>query len=122
MAAAEPSLTPEQSKMPSGPATRGEHAIVSFDTSLRNCARGFSAPLRWFFHAMRVSTSLNSSASTPHFLQYAGPSRLNSAGALSAGAVPSLGGDAPVRPEKPLSLSFSTPVAITTSNAPDAIA
>ena len=42
-AAAEPSLTPEQSKIPSGPATRGEPAMVSFATSFRNCARGFSA-------------------------------------------------------------------------------
>ena len=68
IAAAEPSLTPEQSKMPSGPATSGLQAIVSFGTSLRNCARGLSAPLRWFFHAMRVSTSFISSSSTPYFL------------------------------------------------------
>src|SRR5262249_45854168 len=101
-AGAAPSETPEQSKMPRLPAMIGEQAIVSFETSLRNCARGFSAPLRWFFHAIRVSTSLNSSASTPYFLQYAGPRRLNRAGALSSGAVPSLGGDAPVSPEKPL--------------------
>ena len=47
----------------------GEQAIVSLGTSLRNCARGLSAPFWWFFHAMRVSTSLNSSASTPYFLQ-----------------------------------------------------
>jgi len=44
IAAAEPSLTPEQSKIPSGPATSGEQAIVSLGTSLRNCARGFRAP------------------------------------------------------------------------------
>ena len=68
MAAAEPSLTPEQSKMPSGPATSGEQAMVSFGTSLRNCARGLSAPLRWFFHAMRVRTSFISASSTPYFL------------------------------------------------------
>ena len=68
MAAAEPSLTPEQSKMPSEPATSGEHAIVSLGTSLRNWARGFSAPFLWFFHAMRVITSLNWASSTPYFL------------------------------------------------------
>ena len=44
IAAAEPSLTPEQSKMPSGPAMSGAHAMVSFETSLRNWARGLSAP------------------------------------------------------------------------------
>ena len=54
--------------MPSGPATSGEQAMVSFDTSLRNWARGLSAPLRWFFHAMRVSTSFISSSSTPYLL------------------------------------------------------
>ena len=68
MAAAEPSLTPEQSKMPSAPATIGEQAIVSFETSLRNWARGLSAPFLWFFHAMRVMTSLISASSTPYFL------------------------------------------------------
>src|SRR5258708_29953072 len=50
MAAAEPSLTPEQSKIPSAPATSGEHAIVSLDTSLRNCARGLRAPFRREVH------------------------------------------------------------------------
>ena len=100
----------------------GEHAIVSLATSLRNWARGLSAPLRWFFHAIRVSTSLNSSASTPYFLQYAGPSRLNSAGALRSAVVPSDGGELTTRPEKPPSFSFSTPVAMATSNAPDATA
>src|SRR3989304_917417 len=39
-AAAEPSLTPEQSKMPSGPATRGEQAMTSLATSFLNWARG----------------------------------------------------------------------------------
>jgi hypothetical protein len=45
IAAAEPSLTPEQSKIPRGPATSGLQAIVSLATSLRNCARGLRAPL-----------------------------------------------------------------------------
>jgi hypothetical protein len=36
IAAADPSLTPEQSKMPSGPATSGEQAITSLATSFRN--------------------------------------------------------------------------------------
>src|SRR6185369_14886444 len=39
IAAAEPSDTPEQSKMPSAPATWGEQAMTSLATSLRNCAR-----------------------------------------------------------------------------------
>src|SRR3989442_527878 len=89
MAAAEPSLTPEQSKMPSAPATRGEQAIVSLETSLRNCARGFSAPFLWFFQAMRVITSLNWASSTPNFLAYAGARSLKAGGAVSAARVPS---------------------------------
>jgi hypothetical protein len=68
MAAAEPSDTPEQSKMPSWPATSGEQEMVSLATSLRNWARGFLAPLAWFFQAMRVRTSFISSGSTPYFL------------------------------------------------------
>ena len=68
IAAAEPSDTPEQSKMPSGPATIGLHAMVSLETSFLNWARGLSAPFLWFFQAMRVSTSLSSSLSTPYLL------------------------------------------------------
>ena len=41
--------------------------MVSMETSLRNWARGLSAPLRWFFHEMRASTSLSSSSLTPYF-------------------------------------------------------
>ncbi len=93
----------------------GEQAMVSFDTALRNWARGFNAPFLWFFHTIRVSTSLNSSGSTPYFLQYAGPSRLNIAGALRSASVPSEGIDPMASPEYPLSFSFSTPVAMTTS-------
>src|SRR3954453_928104 len=107
-AAAEPSLTPEQSMTPNGPAMFGEHAIASLGTSRRNCARGLSEPLWWFFHAMRVSTSLIWSASTPYRLEYAGPSRLNSADADRVVLVPAEGGSATVRPEKPVSFSFST--------------
>ena len=68
IAAAEPSLTPLQSKMPSGPATSGLQAMVSLETSLRNWARGLSAPFLWFFQAMRVITSFSSWSSTPYFL------------------------------------------------------
>src|SRR4029079_6548726 len=99
MAAAEPSLTPEQSKMPSGPATRGEHAMVSFGTSLRNWARGLSAQMRWFFHAIRVRTSFISASSTPYFLAYAGASSENDAGAVSDASVPSSAGLDTTRPE-----------------------
>ena len=63
--------------MPSGPAMSGEQAMVSLATSLRNCARGLSAPFLWFFHAMRVRTSFISASSTPYFLAYAGARRLN---------------------------------------------
>src|SRR5215207_5603611 len=99
IAAAEPSLTPEQSKMPSGPATSGLQAIVSLGTSLRNCARGLRAPLRWFFQAIRVRTSFISSVSTPYLLAYAGARRLNDAGAVRVGSVPSLGMAPVTRPE-----------------------
>src|SRR5437588_9527867 len=98
-AAAEPSLTPEQSKMPSWPAMIGEQAIVSFGTSRRNWARGLSAPFLWFFHAMRVSTSFISSGSTPYFLAYAGANNENNAGAVSSAPVPSDGGDEMTSPE-----------------------
>ena len=54
--------------MPSAPATWGEHAMTSFGTSFRNCARGFRAPFLWFFHAIRVITSLSAASSTPYFL------------------------------------------------------
>src|SRR5262245_53343266 len=60
MAAADPSLTPEQSKMPSMPATGADFVMVSIGTSLRNCAFGFLAPFLWFFHAMRASTCFSS--------------------------------------------------------------
>src|SRR3982750_1243753 len=91
-AAAEPSDTPEQSKMPSWPAMIGEEAIVSIGTSRRNCARGLTAPFLWFFHAMRVRTFFNSSLSTPYFFEYAGANRENSAGADNSAADPSSGG------------------------------
>jgi hypothetical protein len=66
IAAAEPSETPEQSKMPRLPATRGELAIVSIETSFLNWARGLSAPFLWFFQAMRVMTSLSFGSGTPY--------------------------------------------------------
>ncbi len=101
--------------MPSGPATSGALEMTSLATSLRNCARGFCAPLTWFFHAMRVRTSFISSVSTPYFLAYAGASRLKFAGAVVSDPVPSPGGVAPARPENPESLSFSTPIAMAMS-------
>ena len=39
--------------------------IFSIGTSFLNCARGFSAPLTWFFHAIRLMTSFISASSTP---------------------------------------------------------
>ena len=89
--------------------------MTSLATSFLNCARGFKAPFLWFFHAIRVRTSFISASSTPYFLLYAGASSEKSAGAVRAGAVPSLGGAFPVRPEKPESFSFSTPIAMTRS-------
>jgi hypothetical protein len=63
--------------------------MTSFDTSARNCARGFRAPLKWFFHAMRVRTSFISSFDTPNFSRYAGASSEKIAGAVIAADVPS---------------------------------
>ena len=42
--------------------------MTSLATSLRNCARGLSAPFLWFFHAMWVIASLKVASSTPYFL------------------------------------------------------
>ncbi len=69
IAAAEPSDTPEQSMIPSGSATFGELLIASIGTSFWYCALGLRAPLRWFFQAIRDSTSLPLSASRPYFLK-----------------------------------------------------
>src|ERR1019366_8007303 len=110
IAAAEPSDTPEQSMIPSGSAILGEFLIASSDTSFWNCALGLRAPFLWFFHAMRVSTSLPLSGSSPYFLKYAGASSENDAGAVMLPSVPSLGGLLITNPEKPESLSFSTPI------------
>src|SRR3989440_13036356 len=121
-AAADPSDTPEQSKMPSWPAMIGEEAMVSIGTSRRNWARGLTAPFLWFFHAMRVSTFFSSSLSTPYFFEYAGANRENSAGADSSAAEPSSGGRDTTSPENPESFSFSTPMAMAVSTAPDATA
>src|SRR5262245_13462435 len=122
IAAAEPSLTPEQSKMPSMPATGADFVMVSIGTSLRNCAFGFLAPFLWFFQAMRARTCFSSASSTPYFLAYAGASRENVAGAVMLDRVPSVGGVDMLRPEYPESFSFSTPIAITRSYAPLATA
>jgi hypothetical protein len=67
MAAAEPSDTPEQSKIPSIPAIGGEPLILSSGTSRRNCAFGLRAPFLWFFQAMREIASLSVPSSTPYF-------------------------------------------------------
>ena len=40
--------------------------MVSIETSLRNWARGLTAPLRWFFQAIRLITCFISSGSTPY--------------------------------------------------------
>ena len=89
--------------------------FVSLATSERNWARGFFAPLRWFFQAMWVITSFIRSASTPYFFAYEGASSENIAGAVSSDSVPSFAGVGMTRPENPESLSFSTPTAITQS-------
>ena len=66
IAAAEPSLTPLQSKTPRSPATSGALAIVSMETSFWNCARGLRAPFWWFLKAIRLMTSFSWSWSTPY--------------------------------------------------------
>ncbi len=48
------------------PATIGAERMRSSGTSLRNWARGLRAPLTWFFQAMRVMTSFNSSSARPY--------------------------------------------------------
>jgi len=73
--------------------------MVSLGTSFLNCARGFNAPLRWFFHAMRVSTSFSSASSTPYFFAYAGASSEKLAGAVTVAFVPSSAGADTTRPE-----------------------
>ena len=67
MAAAAPSATPAQSNTPRVPASRGEARTVSFVISLRNCALGLRAPLKWFFTAIDARTSAMVSSSTPYF-------------------------------------------------------
>src|SRR5262249_60112140 len=104
------------------PATFGDRSIASLVTSLRNWARGFRAPLWWFFHARCVSVARRSSSVTPYLLQYDVASIENMAGTLRWGEVPSTGGDGRLMPDMPASLSFSTPTAITRSYAPDATA
>ena len=102
--------------MPSAPATCGEHAITSLATSLRNCARGLSAPFLWFFHAMRVIASLNCGLVDAELLAVGGGEQAEGGGGGEAGArcrrsgAPMLGS-----PEKPESFSFSTPMAMATS-------
>ena len=66
MAAAAPSATPAQSNTLSIPATAGIAQIRSASTSLRNCARGLRAPLKWFLEAISASTWRSSSVSTPY--------------------------------------------------------
>lgn len=48
------------------PATIGADRMRSSGTSLRYWARGLRAPLTWFFQAMRVMTSFNSSSARPY--------------------------------------------------------
>ena len=91
IAAAAPSATPAQSNTERSPATRGMARSCSTLISLRNWASGFLAPLAWFFDAMRASTRLSSSRSTPYFWAYAGTTIENIAAAVRVRAVPSLG-------------------------------
>src|SRR5262249_59819174 len=108
----------EQSTLPSMPASGGDLQIVSIGSSLRNCAFGFLAPLRWFFQAMRASTCFSSASSTPYFFAYAGASRENVAGAVMLESVPSFGGVDPVRPEDPQPFTLSNPLATLGPSAP----
>ncbi len=92
------------------------------DTARRKCARGFSAPLAWFFHAIRSSTSRSVPSARPYLCPYAWASRLKAAGAVRSGSVPSPGTAGAESPDMPESLSFSTPTAIAVSYAPLATA
>jgi hypothetical protein len=122
MAAAAPSATPAQSKTDSRPATAAILQMSSADVSLRNCASGFRAPLRWFFSAIFATARRSSSSSTPYFLEYAGSTIEYIAAAVSVRAVPSLGGRLALVPDQPLSLNLSHPIAMAMSYAPLATA
>ncbi len=115
IAAAEPSATPAQSKTRRSPAISGELQIVSIETSRRNWAREFRAPLRWFFQATWAIASRILSASTPYFAAYAGATIENIAAAVRVRPVPSFGGGTALRPWNPPSFVFSTPIAIAVS-------
>ena len=66
MAAADPSLTPEQSNTPSSPATSGALEMVSMEISFWNWALGLRAPFWWFLKAIRLITSFIWTLSTPY--------------------------------------------------------
>ena len=98
MAAAAPSATPAQSKTLSCPATAAISQIASALISRRNCARGFLAPLKWFFSAIFATTIRSSPSSTPYFLAYAGRTRLYIAAAVKVRLVPAVGIGKALRP------------------------
>ncbi len=65
MAQAAPSLTPQQSKMPSGSATIGALTTRSSVIRLRRCALGFFEPFSWLFTDTCAMARLSSSAGMP---------------------------------------------------------
>src|SRR5437773_12245915 len=118
IAAAERSETAEESKIPRGPATSGEQAIVSFGTSFRTCARGFSAPFLWFFQAIRVMASFSVASSTPYFLPYSRPHRLDVAGPVVGARLPAPTAPRPGRPARPEPARAASPGAARAPVAP----
>ena len=66
MAAAAPSLTPQQSNNPRGQAIMGALRICSTETSLRRWALGFLAPLAWLLAETMARISLPSSGDRPY--------------------------------------------------------
>ncbi|MNG08104.1 hypothetical protein D3C84_914400 [compost metagenome] len=65
IAAAAPSLTPQQSKRPNGSAIIGALRICSMLTRLRICALGLSMPFSWLFQETCASARLRSSFDVP---------------------------------------------------------
>ena len=67
IAHAAPSLTPQQSKRPSGSAMIGELRIVSISTALRRWALALRAPFWWLFQDTWPMARLRSSREVPCF-------------------------------------------------------
>ena len=113
--AAAPSDIAQQSKRPSGQAMIGALSTSSIVTALRKWALGWRTPFLWFL----IATRPRSSFVQPYSWKQRVAARANMPGALMPPMTgwpnPDIGS-----PEPPMSVSFSTPQAITTSYTPEA--